>query len=363
MQRILVVDDAELNRELLCEMLQRDYLIETAKDGKQAMGKLQEYGNDMTAVLLDLQMPEMDGFEVIASMGREGYLERIPVLIISSESAAEVESQCFELGVFDYIHKPFEPFVVRNRVKKAIELFARKNELGRRVREQQEELLQQDKIIQMQAGRLNQAKAFNLLMMEYRFAIMEVETRLKVLNEEFSYQYKRNPFESIKSRLKKPESIYEKLERKGYPITVENIREHLSDVAGLRIICSFPDDIYRLANLFTRQGDILLLKKKDYIQHPKDNGYRSLHLILSVPVFLSNEKKYVKTELQFRTIAMDFWASLEHKMKYKKDVDNAEEIVAQLKNCADTIEQLDHQMQDIRNKIDSGRGAACTDFM
>ncbi len=186
----------------------------------------------------------------------------------------------------------------------------------------------------------------------YRCAIMEIETRLKVLNEEFSREYKRNPFESIKSRLKTPESIYEKLERKGHPITVDNIREHLTDVAGLRVICSFPDDIYRLADLVIRQDDILLLRKKDYIQNPKDNGYRSLHLILSVPIFLSNEKKYMKAEVQFRTIAMDFWASLEHKLKYKKNVKNATQIVAQLKACADSIEMLDYQMQNLRNKID-----------
>ena len=188
-------------------------------------------------------------------------------------------------------------------------------------------------------------------MMEYRFAIMEVETRLKVLNEEFSHKYKRNPFESIKSRLKSPESIYEKLERKGYPVTMENIREHLTDIAGLRVICSFPDDIYRLAELLIKQDDIILLRKKDYIEAPKANGYRSLHLILSVPVFLPDEKKYMKAEVQFRTIAMDFWASLEHKLKYKKDIDGTDEIELQLKECADSIELLDYRMQEIRDKI------------
>lgn len=354
MQRILVVDDAEINRELLRDILENEYDIEMAENGRQALQKLLEHERELAAVLLDLQMPEMDGFAVISSMENNGYLERIPVLIISGEQAAEIESQCFELGVSDFIHKPFERSIVKNRVKNTIEIFQHKNELKRKVEEQEEELRQRDRIIQMQAGKLKEIEAFNRLMMEYHFAIMEVETRLKVLNEEFSHKYKRNPFEAIKSRLKSPESIYDKLERKGYPITVENIRKHLTDVAGLRVICSFPDDIYRLANLFTRQGDILLLKKKDYIQKPKDNGYRSLHLILSVPIFLSNEIKYVKTEIQFRTIAMDFWASLEHKMKYKRNVDNAREIVAQLKNCADTIETLDHQMQDIRDKIDRG---------
>ena len=172
-----------------------------------------------------------------------------------------------------------------------------------------------------------------------------------MLNEEFSQVYNRNPFESIKSRLKTPTSIYAKMAYKGYPVTVESIREHLTDVAGLRVICSFPDDIYRLADLLVKQDDFILLRKKDYISNPKDNGYRSLHLILSVPIFLSNEKKYMKAEVQFRTIAMDFWASLEHKLKYKKDVENTEEIERKLRACADSIEALDYQMQDIRDKI------------
>ena len=120
----------------------------------------------------------------------------------------------------------------------------------------------------------------------------------------------------------------------------------------MRVICSFPDDIYRLAELFSKQDDILVIKRKDYIKNPKSNGYRSLHLILDVPIFLSHGKKYMKVEIQFRTIAMDFWASLEHKLKYKKVVEDTDEIVRRLKECADSIEKLDHQMQEIRNKID-----------
>ncbi len=352
MRRILVVDDAQTNRDLLHAILEDNYKIETAENGMQALQILQEHESDLSAVLLDLLMPEMDGFTVIMEMKQHSWLEQIPVLVITSDTSPDIESQCLELGVADFIRKPFDSSIVRNRVKNTIELFERKNELGRKVEEQEEALRQRDRIIQIQAGKLREIKSFNRLMMEYHFAIMEVETRLKVLNEEFSQKYKRNPFESIKSRLKSPESIYEKLQRKGYPATVENIREHLTDVAGLRVICSFPDDIYRLANLFTRQGDISLLKKKDYIQKPKESGYRSLHLILNVPVFLSSEVRYVKTEIQFRTIAMDFWASLEHKMRYKKNVENAEEVAAQLKECAATIEMLDYQMQDIRNKID-----------
>lgn len=355
MQRILVVDDAELNREILRDMLEEDYQVELAQDGYQAMEKLQENRGSLAALLLDLHMPGMDGFAVIDGMRKRGWMDHIPVLIISSEFSTEVENRCFELGVSDFIHRPFERSVVKNRVKNAAELFVYKNQLEQKVEEQAETLERQSRIIQIQAEKLREAKSFNKLMMEYQAAIMEVETRLKVLNTEFSQEYNRNPFESIKSRLKSPTSIYEKLERKGYPITVESIREHLTDVAGLRVICSFPDDIYRLAKLFTRQDDIILLREKDYIRNPKSNGYRSLHHIVGVPIFLSKEKKYMKVEVQFRTIAMDFWASVEHKLKYKKNVDHAEEIVGQLKACADSIEMLDHQMQKIRDRIDRSR--------
>ena len=277
-------------------------------------------------------------------MKQKGWLNRIPVLIISSEHATQVENRCLEMGVSDFIHKPFEASIVRNRVHNVTELFACKNQLEQKVEEQEAAL-----------EKLRESEPFNRLMMEYRAAIMEVETRLKVLNEEFSRMYNRNPFESIKSRLKTPESIYEKMARKGRQVTMENIREYLTDVAGLRVICSFPDDIYRLADLLIRQDDFILLREKDYIRNPKRNGYRSLHLILNIPIFLSHEKKYVKAEVQFRTIAMDFWASLEHKLKYKKDVANTEEIEGQLKACADSIEVLDYQMQDIRDKIDQSQ--------
>ena len=202
---------------------------------------------------------------------------------------------------------------------------------------------------------LEDAKPFINLMMQYKCAIMEVETKLKVLDAEFSLAYNRNPFEDIRSRLKSPVSIHEKLVRKGYEVTVENIEAYLNDVAGIRVICSFPDDIYRLADMLSRQDDIAVVKRKDYIRNPKPNGYRSLHLILNVPIYLSNEKKYMRAEVQFRTIAMDFWASLEHKLKYKKDVENEESIVKELKNCADFIEALDYQMQGIRNRIDRSR--------
>ena len=351
--RILVVDDAEVNRELLRNMLEDEYIVETAKDGEEALQKLQQYAEETAALLLDLQMPGMDGFGVIAAIRKNGWLNSIPVLVISSESDVDVENRCFHLGVSDFIHKPFEASIVKNRVRNTVELFAYKNRLEQKVKRQTNEIKKQSIIIQMQAEKLKEAGTFHNLMMQYRCAIMEVETKLKVLNEEFSQEYNRNPFESIKSRLKSAESIYEKLNKKGYSATVQNIEEQLDDVAGIRVICSFPDDIYRLAKLLIKQDDIILLEEKDYIEHPKPNGYRSLHLIISIPIFLSNEKKYRKVEVQFRTIAMDFWASLEHKLQYKKNIDNAEEIAEQLKVCSESIETLDYQMQDIRNKIDS----------
>ena len=190
------------------------------------------------------------------------------------------------------------------------------------------------------------------LMTEYRCAIMEIETKLQVLNSEFSLHYDRNPFESIKTRLKSPISIIEKLERKGLEISVDTIEKHISDIAGIRVICSFPDDIYELAELLIHQDDITLIRKIDYIENPKENGYRSLHLILEVPIFLSEGKKYRRVEVQFRTIAMDFWASLDHKLRYKKDLENPNEIASELKDCAESIAMLDQKMQQIRNKIE-----------
>ena len=356
MQRIVVVDDAEINRELLRNILKDSYVIDMARDGEEALQKIHRHERETAALLLDLQMPKMDGFSVIAQMKKDGLQSKIPVLVISGERSVEIEDKCFKMGVSDFIRKPFDASIVRNRVKNAVELFACKNQLEQKVEEQNETLKKQYRIIQMQAEELKQAKPFNKLMMQYRSAIMEVETKLKVLNDEFTLTYNRNPFESVKSRLKTPESIYDKLRRKGYPITVKNIEKYLSDVAGVRVICSFPDDIYRLAELFARQDDIILLKEKDYIKNPKENGYRSLHLILNIPMFLSKGKKYMKVEVQFRTIAMDFWASLEHKLKYKQNLENADEIVTQLKACADSIEVLDYQMQEIRDKIDRAKG-------
>lgn len=200
---------------------------------------------------------------------------------------------------------------------------------------------------------LQDMQPFMDLMMYYECALMEIETKLKVLNNEFAMQHNRNPFESIKCRLKKPISIVGKMKKKGLDITIDNIVENLTDIAGVRVICSFPEDIYAVSELLTKQDDLKVVQVKDYIRNPKSNGYRSLHLIVEVPIFLSKQKKYMKVEVQFRTIAMDFWASLDHKLKYKKDNLKHPEIIAQeLKKCADTITAMDYKMQEIRNMLD-----------
>ena len=192
---------------------------------------------------------------------------------------------------------------------------------------------------------------YSKLMAYYRCAIMEVETKFNVLNEEFSLQYDRNPINGIKSRLKSIESIKEKLERKGLPYTVQAIEENLNDVAGVRVICSFTADVYLLAEALLKQDDIQLIEKKDYIANPKENGYRSLHLIVSVPIFLAHEKRIMKVEVQLRTIAMDSWASLEHQLRYKKDLEFTEEMVSELYRCAQLSSELDEKMDALRAQV------------
>ena len=194
-------------------------------------------------------------------------------------------------------------------------------------------------------------KPFDLLMCYYECAIMEVETKFKVLNQEHSLEYDRNPIESIKTRVKSYESILKKIRKKDIPITMEAIEENIKDIAGVRVICSFQDDIYALEESFLKQDDIELIERKDYIKNP--SGYRSLHLIVQVPIFLQNTKKFVNVEVQFRTIAMDFWASLEHKMRYKKDIPESQVkfLQEELYDCAEQSAKLDERMQGIRDVI------------
>lgn len=190
------------------------------------------------------------------------------------------------------------------------------------------------------------------LRMMYSCAIKEVRTKFDVLNSEFNVRYQRNPIASITSRLKSSTSIMEKLDRMDVPFSVESINERLHDVAGIRVICYYVDDIYRLAQALAKQDDITVLNFKDYIKHPKPNGYRSYHMIVSVPVFFSDQTREMKVEVQIRTIAMDFWASLEHQLKYKKEVPDQQDIVDQLTRCATQIAEVDAQMYEIRKRIE-----------
>ena len=188
------------------------------------------------------------------------------------------------------------------------------------------------------------------LMSYYKCAIREIETKFRVLDEEFSLLNDRNPINSIKTRLKSVPSIVEKLERKGIEISIPAIEKELNDIAGIRVICSFTEDVYKLAEALLRQDDITLIEKKDYIKNPKENGYRSLHLIVEVPIFLEKEKKKMKVEIQLRTIAMDCWASLEHQLRYKKGVEFIEEMQRELLQCAQLSMELDERMDWLREK-------------
>lgn len=192
---------------------------------------------------------------------------------------------------------------------------------------------------------------YKQLMSYYQCAIMEVVTKFKVLDEEMSLEYDRNPIESIKSRLKSPESLIEKMNRKKLPLTVDAIEDNINDVAGVRVICSFQSDIYMLAEALLKQDDITLIEKKDYIQSPKDNGYRSLHLIVQIPIFLHDQKKFMNVEVQLRTISMDWWASLEHKICYKKDIEKYPEMGTDLRACADIAACLDEKMESIQKRV------------
>ena len=190
------------------------------------------------------------------------------------------------------------------------------------------------------------------MLLGYTCAMKEVQTKFDVLNTEFNVRNQRNPISSVTTRLKSTASSTDKLNRRGFPVTLESVEENLNDVAGVRVICSYQDDIYRIANALLSQDDVELLEKKDYIANPKPNGYRSLHLIITVPVFFAQQKRRVKVEVQIRTIAMDFWASLEHQMKYKQELPNQEAIADELKNISDAIHETDLRMLKLRQRIE-----------
>lgn len=215
----------------------------------------------------------------------------------------------------------------------------------------------------------------------YQCAIMEVETKFNVLNQQFSLRLDRNPIQTIKTRIKSHDSILKKIRRKGYELSLDSIEKNINDVAGVRVVCAYIDDIYLLADCLLKQDDIRLVERKDYIKNPKPSGYRSLHLIVEVPIFLQNEKRYMKVEVQLRTIAMDFWASLEHTLHYKKkslpkggedgtgtitllnmmlgkshqesqvNPELMDQLSAELVECAEQIAQIDMRMESIRDRI------------
>lgn len=189
----------------------------------------------------------------------------------------------------------------------------------------------------------------------YRSALKETGTKLEILNDEFKLVHQYNPIEHIESRLKTDESITRKLIRKGKEITVENIQKYIDDIAGVRVICSFTPDIYRIVDMISSQDDIEVLKTKDYMLNPKVNGYRSYHLIVRVPIFLSDRVVPTKVEIQIRTVAMDFWASLEHKIYYKYEGNTPEYIKKELKECADLVTFLDSKMLAINEEVRSIR--------
>ena len=189
----------------------------------------------------------------------------------------------------------------------------------------------------------------------YEAGIKEVRTKLEILDAEFKVKHDHNPIHHIESRLKSPESILKKAISNDIPVTERSLEENIHDIAGIRVICNYVDDVYKVAQLLTNQDDIQLIEMKDYIQNPKESGYMSLHLVLEVPIFLSEGPKPIHVEVQLRTIAMDFWASLEHKLKYKTDNNVSDDVKKELQECAKSIAEIDLKMQNIHNRLNKER--------
>ena len=197
----------------------------------------------------------------------------------------------------------------------------------------------------------DETEGWRTVMFLYNSALKEVSTKLEILNDEFQHVHKYNPIEHIKSRIKTPESILKKLNRYGHEPTIENMIRYVNDIAGVRLICSFTSDIYALAEMIGNQSDLKVLSIKDYIKNPKESGYKSYHMLVSVPLFLSDSVVDTKVEIQIRTIAMDFWASLEHKIYYKFEGEAPEDISRELKECADIVAELDERMLSLNREI------------
>lgn len=198
---------------------------------------------------------------------------------------------------------------------------------------------------------VNTAMEFQHLLMLYESGIKQITTKFEILTDEFECKHERNPISSISSRIKDPISIAEKLQRKGFPVTLDNVVTKLYDIAGIRVTCPFISDVYHIMQMLLQQDDVTLIELKDYIKHPKKNGYRSLHVIVKVSVYFSDQRREIPVEIQIRTIAMDFWASLEHQLHYKKDYSMPDNISQELKDCADTIADTDIRMQDLAKNI------------
>ena len=207
---------------------------------------------------------------------------------------------------------------------------------------------------QMRARVRSSTYPLRALLSYYRSAMMEVETKFRVLDEQFSLSYDRNPIESITTRLKAIDQIYDKARRKGIPISLESIEKNIYDIAGVRVVCPFEKDIYMLRDSILSHDDVTLFEERDYIKNPKSSGYRSLHLIVEVPIYLDKGKKLMKVEIQLRTMAMDQWASLEHRLMYKKDIpdDVSKELRKKLLRCAEINRELDGYMQEIKDVTD-----------
>lgn len=212
-------------------------------------------------------------------------------------------------------------------------------------------LSEEEKKLILGNNSLADIQGFMRCMQQYRAGIKEIRTKLEILDEEFKTLYDYNPIHHIESRLKSPKSIMGKLKKKGLPFNEFAIRKNITDIAGVRVICNYIDDVNNISKLLCRQTDVKLLKKSNYITNPKESGYRSLHLVVEVPVFLAEKTVPTPVEVQIRTIAMDFWASLEHKLKYKTDADVSDELRERLRICAEEIAELDLEMQQIHEEI------------
>ncbi|MCH5280837.1 MAG: GTP pyrophosphokinase family protein [Lachnospiraceae bacterium] len=197
----------------------------------------------------------------------------------------------------------------------------------------------------------NEVQNWEEVVLIYNSALKEIGTKLEILNDEFQHVHQYNPIEHIKTRIKTPQSIVKKLKKNGYESTISNMVEHVNDIAGVRVICSFTSDIYRIAEMIINQSDIKVVSVKDYIFKPKPSGYKSYHLIVTVPIFLSDRHIDAKVEIQIRTVAMDFWASLEHKIHYKFEGDIPEHIKNELVECANMISDLDARMLHLNEQV------------